>query len=74
MNEADAALPAQVDGAMLAATSYKTSAGGKDMNKIKAAVLAHYTFVVPAQAGTQEALLDTRPGLIPAGAGSNARV
>ena len=44
------------------------------MNKIKAAVLAHYTFVVPAQAGTQEALLDTRPGLIPAGAGSNARV
>ena len=44
------------------------------MNKIKATVLAHYTFVVPAQAGTQEALLDTRPSLIPAGAGSNARV
>jgi len=61
---------------MLAATSYKTSAGGKDMNKIKAAVLAHDTFVVPAQAGTQEIqlFLDTRPGLIPAGADSNARV
>ena len=59
---------------MLAATSYKTSGGGDDMNKIKAAVLAHYTFVVPAQAGTQEALLDTRPGLIPAVADSNARV
>ena len=59
---------------MLAATSYKTSGGGDDMNKIKAAVLAHYTFVVPAQSGTQEALLDTRPGLIPAGVGSNARV
>ena len=44
------------------------------MNKIKAAVLAHYTFVVPAQAGTQEAFLDTRPGLQPAGAGSHARV
>ena len=46
------------------------------MNKIKAAVLAHYTFVVPAQAGTQEIqlFLDTRPSLIPAGASSNARV
>ena len=69
-------MSAQVDGAMLAATSYKTSGGGDDMNKIKAAVLAHYTFVVPAQAGTQEIqlFLDTRPGLIPAGASSNARV
>ncbi len=46
------------------------------MNKIKATVLAHYTFVVPAQAGTQEIqlFLDTRPSLIPAGADSNARV